>query len=143
MTVISDLKFPILRCNQFHLACLDEKRVLTENELWLKNGAYIAGTEFIDSSGNLYEILSTQKRRRSYSWMYFGAKNTTWVIDFELNFVGTLSLGEVKDKALSLIMKKKWYVQADCSGEVFKKEMLAKDSCEEVYRMISFLEKLQ
>jgi hypothetical protein len=143
MIDLQHFTWPVLRVNEKHIQRLDSANdLLVESEYFLSRGLYEAGTLLIDAGGQEMEVVGVRKLRRSYSWKYWGAKNTAWVLSLDLGPEQRRTLDAVKEFLLSKILGGNWHTQGDYSLEGIRNEIRAAKSFGDLYRGISFFGRL-
>jgi len=111
--------FPLLRVNARHIQRIEAPGFSKENDLYLANGAYAAGTYLIDFVGNRFDVVSWSKRRRSYNPLDLLSKYPWFYVELELLYSNKQSIDKTKYDLMELILDNRWYRQSYESKEEF------------------------
>lgn len=135
----SNLTFPVLRVNKKNVqrySCLQE--LLVQSDFFLSRGAFQGGTFVVDATGAAYEVAGVDKKRKSLSWRYWGAKNPAWVLKVALSRSRTFSIEELRELLVDTVTANGWHTQSDLSKAEFVKYLEGARSIPELIERISF-----
>jgi hypothetical protein len=107
-----EIKYPVVEWTPLFVrgSIQTPRQLLVVGERQLRRGCF-ADASIVDADGNKYRVLSARIRRRTFSlWNLFAEYRTVWVT-LDLQFECRLSLGELRDEVVRLILKNPTWAQ--------------------------------
>lgn len=133
------MQFPVLRMNESHIMRFNSPVELVRmTRKYFELGLFARGTYFIDSLGDKYLLKSVNIKRRSWHISYWFAPSPAIIVDIALEAPIPLTLDEIKENVINLVIKNGWYRQGSETEHSFRSSFVEFQSITQLIDNISF-----
>lgn len=136
---VNSMNFPVLRINEFHIRRFQSPSELKlMSQKYLENNKFKEKTFFIDSKGIKWTLLDTRWKRKSLNPFRWSRRSPAIIIDHKIEQSIQLTIDDIKNIILTMVLKEKWHRQGHQSEAQFRNMIADTNSIPEIINAISF-----
>ncbi len=108
------------------------------SQKYLENNKFKEKTFFIDSKGIKWTLLDTRWKRKSLNPFRWSRRSPAIIIDHKIEQSIQLTIDDIKNIILTMVLKEKWHRQGHQSEAQFRNMIADTNSIPEIINAISF-----